>query len=271
MSAVQFIVKSIKEMSEQDREAVFAAFAMDTPVPVAVPVAASVAAAPTKTAKEPKKPRANAGKPSCHGAWTKHVLDRFSKDSVEQKEFLAARIAAAERGEMLYTKEMSKVKTGKKQVGDAMDAKDAAVGAHMAFVGWWSEQNKAEHAEFKAAWELEHPKGSGAAASTADNSDDAVTVADEDDTATSAATSAATGAATGAATSGGGSAAAVAKPEAAAKPEAKKRGPKKMADMTPEELAAAKAKRAENKAKKASANNSAEGSRASSPPKVKDD
>jgi hypothetical protein len=63
----------------------------------------------------------------------------------------------------------------------------------------------------------------------------------------------------------------VAKPEAAAKPEAKKRGPKKMADMTPEELAAAKAKRAENKAKKASANNSAEGSRASSPPKVKDD
>jgi hypothetical protein len=229
---------------------------MDTPVAVAAPVTA----APTKAAKEPKKPRANAGKPSCHGAWTKHVLDRFSKDSVEQKEFLAARIAAAERGEMLYTKEMSKVKTGKKQVGDAMDAKDAAVGAHMAFVGWWSEQNKAEHMEFKAAWELEHPKGSGAAASTADNSDDAVTVADEDDTAT------------GAATGGGGSAAAVAKPEAAAKPEAKKRGPKKMADMTPEELAAAKAKRAENKAKKAaSANNSAEGSRASSPPKVKDD
>ena len=64
----------------------------------------------------------------------------------------------------------------------------------------------------------------------------------------------------------------MAKPEAATKPEAKKRGPKKMADMTPEEQAAAKAKRAENKAKKAaSANNSAEGSRASSPPKVKDD
>jgi len=252
MSAIQFIVKSIQDMSQADREAVFAAFAMDPPVPVAVPAAA----APTKTAKEPKKPRANAGKPSCHGAWTKHVLDRFSKDSVEQKEFLASRIAAAERGEMLYTKEMSKVKSGKKQVGDAMDAKDAAVGAHMAFVGWWAEQHQAEHAEFKAAWELEHPKGSSAAtATTAENSDDAATVVDDE--------------APAAAVGGGGSVAAASAPAADAP---KKRGPKKMVDMTPEELAAAKAKRAENKAKKAaSANNSAEGSRASSPPKVKDD
>jgi hypothetical protein len=256
MSAIQFIVKSIQDMSQADREAVFAAFAMDPPVAAAVAKPATAAA--SKAAKAEKKPRANAGKPSCHGAWTKHVLDRFSKDSVEQKEFLAARIASAERGEMLYTKDMSKVKTGKKQVGDAMDAKDAAVGAHMAFVGWWSEQHQAEHAEFKAAWELEHPKGaSGTVVTAAENSDDAATVADEDDT---AAPSAAVG--------GAGSAAAAAP---VAKPEAKKRGPKKMADMTPEELAAAKAKRAENKAKKASANNSAEGSRASSPPKVKDE
>ena len=246
-------------MSQADRDAVFAAFAMATPVvaPMAVP-----AAAPSKTAKEPKKPRANAGKPSCHGAWTKHVLDRFSKDSVEQKEFLASRIAAAERGEMLYTKEMSKVKSGKKQVGDAMDAKDAAMGAHMAFVGWWAEHHQAEHAEFKAAWELEHPKGSSAAtATTAENSDDAATVVDDE--APAAAPSAAIG--------GGGSVAAAPAAAAPAAAAPKKRGPKKMADMTPEELAAAKAKRAENKAKKASANNSAEGSRASSPPKVKDD
>ena len=243
MSAVQFIVKSIQDMSQVDRDAVFAAFAMAAPMAMAA-------------AKPAKKPRANAGKPSCHGAWTKLILDRFPKDSVEQKEFLAARIAAAERGEMLYTKDMAKVKTGKKQVGDAMDAKDAAVGAHMAFVGWWSEQHQAEQAEFKAAWELEHPKGAATAASSAaENSDDAATVADEDD---SAAPSSAVG--------GAGSAAAP-----VAKAEAKKRGPKKMADMTPEELAAAKAKRAENKAKKASANNSAEGSRASSPPKVKDE
>jgi len=254
MSAVQFIVKSIQDMSQADREAVFAAFAMDPPM--ASPVAAGASTSVAAPAKVEKKPRANAGKPSCHGAWTKHVLDRFSKDSAEQKEFLAARIVSAERGEMLYTKDMAKVKSGKKQVGDTMDAKDAAVGAHMAFVGWWAEQHQAEHAAFKAAWELEHPKGAAkAAGGTAENSDDAATVADEDDT---AAPSAAVG--------GAGSAAAP-----VAKPEAKKRGPKKMADMTPEELAAAKAKRAENKAKKTSANNSAEGSRASSPPKVKGD
>jgi len=250
MSAVQFIIKSIKDMSVTDREAVFAAFAMDAPVAASVPMAASAAVAAPATAKAAKKPRANAGKPSCHGAWTKYVLDRFPKDSDEQKEFLAARIASAERGEMLFTKDMAKVKTGKKQVGDRMDAKDAALGAHMAFVGWWGEQHEAEQAEFKAAWELEHPKG--AAGGTAD-SDDTSTVVNDDSTMPMI--------------GGGGSTAAM----PMAKPEAKKRGPKKMADMTPDELAAAKAKRASKKAEKASASNSAEGSRASSPPKVKDE
>ena len=243
MSAVQFIIKSIKDMSVTDREAVFAAFAMDAPVAASAAVAAPAA-------KAAKKPRANAGKPSCHGAWTKYVLDRFPKGSDEQKEFLAARIASAERGEMLFTKDMAKVKTGKKQVGDRMDAKDAALGAHMAFVGWWGEQHEAEQAEFKAAWELEHPKGT--AGGTAE-SDDASTVVNDDSTMPMI--------------GGGGSTAAM----PMAKPEAKKRGPKKMADMTPDELAAAKAKRASKKAEKASASSSAEGSRASSPPKVKDE
>ena len=242
-------------MNAAEREAVFAAFAMDPP--------AAPAAAAATAAKEPKKPRANAGKPSCHGAWTKHVLDRFPKDSTEQKEFLAARIASAERGEMLYNKDMAKVKAGKKQVGDAMDAKEAAVGSHLAFVAWWSEQHKAEHAEFKATWELEHPKGANA---SAENSDDAATVVEDARAATSAATGAATSAAT-AAVGGGGSVAAAA-PEATA---AKKRGPKKMADMTPEEQAAAKAKRAAKKAEKtASDPASAEGSHPPSP-KVKDE
>ena len=90
MSAIQFIVKSIQDMSQADRDAVFAAFAMNPPVSAP---AATKPAKGAKAAKEPKKPRANAGKPSCHGAWTKLVLDRFPKDSVEQKEFLAARIA----------------------------------------------------------------------------------------------------------------------------------------------------------------------------------
>jgi len=250
MSAIQFIIKSIKDMSAAEREAVFAAFAMDAP---AAPIAATAAAVA-------KKPRANAGKPSCHGAWTKHVLDRFPKDSTEQKEFMAARIASAERGEMLYNKEMAKVKAGKKQVGDAMDAKEAAVGAHMAFVAWWGEQHPQEQAEFKAAWELKHPKG---ASASGDNSDDAATVVDD--------TGAATGAATGAVGGGGATAAPAAVPAGEATA-AKKRGPKKMADMTPEELAAAKAKRAAKKAEKSTSDPaSAEGSRAPSPPKVKDE
>ena len=247
MSAVQFIIKSIKDMSEAERATVFAAFAMDAPMPAAAPAKAA------KADKEPKKLRSNAGKPSCHGAWTKQILDRFPKDSTEQKEFLAARIASAERGEMLYNKDMAKVKAGKKQVGDAMDAKEAAVGAHMAFVGWWSEQHQAEHAEFKAAWELQHPKGANA---SAENSDDGVTVVDDSGAAPSA-------------VGGGGSIAAAA---SAANPEAtggKKRGAKKYADMTPEELAAAKAKRTAKKEEKTSAGKGAEGSRASSPDKVK--
>jgi hypothetical protein len=49
----------------------------------------------------------------------------------------------------------------------------------------------------------------------------------------------------------------------------RKRVKKDVADMTPEEKAIAQAKRAANKAAKASATNSAEGSRASSPPKMK--
>ena len=60
MSAVQFIVKSIQDMSQADRDAVFAAFAMDTPTAAPVPAAKA-----TKAPKESKKPRANAGKPSC--------------------------------------------------------------------------------------------------------------------------------------------------------------------------------------------------------------
>ena len=253
MSAVQFIIKSIKDMSEVDRATVFAAFVLDTAMlsscAEALETMETTAAAPA--AKEPKKPRSNAGKPSCHGAWTKQILDRFPKDSTEQKEFIAARIASAERGEMLYNKDMAKVKAGKKQVGDAMDAKEAAVGAHMAFVAWWSEQHQAEHAEFKAAWELQHPKGSNA---SAENSDDGATVVDET-------------AAAPAAVGGGGSVAAAA-PAAEA---GKKRGAKKYADMAPEELAAAKAKRAAKKAEKPTADKGAEGSRASSPGKVKDE
>jgi hypothetical protein len=131
-------------------------------------------------------------------------------------------------------------------------AKDAGLpvpedtkGAHLHWCSAYKTAHEDEWKAFKATWELEHPK----VTTGAESSDDAATVVDE-------------ASAPPAAVGGGGS-------SAAAEVSAKKRGPKKMADMTPEEQAAAKAKRAAKKAEKASATNSADVSRAPSPPKAK--
>jgi hypothetical protein len=154
-----------------------------------------------------------------HGAWTTHVLKEHNTESLEFKEFLAERIASARRGELLYNDGHAKVKSGKKTAGDAMDEKEAAVGAHTVFVSYWKAQHADEHAAFKAEWEAANPKETRVAssktsqASSSDNEDG----------------------------------------ESAAKPAPKKRGAKKHADMTPEELAADKAKRAAKKAEKAAA------------------
>lgn len=124
---------------------------------------------------------------------------------------------------------------------------DDTKGAHLHWCSAYKEAHEAEWVAFKASWELQHPKSPAILGSGEDTSDDAATVVDDEAHASSPAI--------------GGSAVAPAN--------TKKRGPKKLADMTPEEQASAKAKRAENKAKKVSATNSPDVSRSPSPPKVK--
>lgn len=130
-------------------------------------------AALSKTSKKSapvadKKPRANAGQPTAHGAYTALVLAQHDKNSAEFKAFVAKRVAAAEAGEMVYTADQGKVKSGKKAVGDLMDAKEAVAGAHIPFVAEWKRDHQAEWLAFKAQFEADHPKGS-AAASVADD------------------------------------------------------------------------------------------------------
>lgn len=182
-------------------------------------------------AKEPKAKRANAGHSTLHGAWTKHVLHLHGpgKDAMHPKDgsadyqsFMAARIAAAQAGELLYKdKTQARVKSGEKKIGDPMDEAEARVGAHIPFVGHWKTIHPEEHAAFKLEWEAANPKGS-RAASVADDSSEAGPAAESDGT------------------------------------QPKKRGAKKYADMAPEELAAAKAKRAAAKALKSAAKDAAE-------------
>ena len=224
------LITNIQALNAEDRSAVFAAFGFD-----------AAAVKPTTIAK---KPRSNLGKSTAQGDYVKKVLAEHNKDSAEFKSFLARRVAAAEAGEMLYSADQGKVKSGKKAVGDRMTVKEATAGAHIPFAAEWKREHQAEWLAFKAEWELAHPK---VATTSAEPSDDVSTIGDDE--------------ATGAVDS----------PPVPVAPKAK-RGPKKMADMTPEEQVAAKAKRAAKKAEKASsATNSGQVSRSPSPPKIKDD
>lgn len=101
-----------------------------------------------------------------------------------------------------------------KEAGEA--APEDTQGAHLHWCSRYKAEHEAEWLAFKADWEAKHPKGS-AAASVAD---DASVAASSD---------------------------------GAAEAPKKKRGIKKDAECTPEELAARKAKRAATKAKKAGA------------------
>jgi hypothetical protein len=170
-------------------------------------------------AEKLKKERANADQPTLHGDWTKHVLKLHSTESPEYRAWLAARIAAAKAGQLFYNKSHAKVKNHKKQVGDVMDEKEAAAGAHLPWVGYWRTEHPDEFEQFKTAWEAANPKESRVASSKTSQASSSDAEAEE---------------------GGGGD---VVKP--------KKRGAKKYADMTPEELVAAKAKRAAAKASKA--------------------
>lgn len=179
-------------------------------------------------AEKPKSERANAGMPTLHGAWTKHVLkihgpgkeaDHPKTGSADYQAFLAARIASARAGELLYKDAtQARIKSGEKKIGDPMDEKEAAVGAHTPFVGFWKMQNPAAFEEFKAAWEAANPKEGRVASSKTSQASSSDAEAEEG--------------------------------ESAGK-QPKKRGAKKYSDMTPEEVAAAKAKRAAAKASKA--------------------
>jgi len=172
----------------------------------------------SKAPKADKKPRANAGMPTLHGAWTTHVMKEHSTEATEYKEFLDALIASAKRGELLYTEGQAKVKKGKKQVGDVMDETEAVVGVHTKFVSYWKAQHADEHATFKAEWEAANPKDARVASSKASQASSSDNEGEDGE---------------------------------AAPKQTKKRGAKKHVDMTPEELAADKAKRAAKKAEKA--------------------
>jgi hypothetical protein len=233
----QAIISLLQALGDGDRKVVLDAFKpADVPTPVAAAVTAS-AATPVAKAKKTKKAAAPAddSAPKKGNAWTAFT----TKLQLEHKEEVDAARAAA----TLKRKE----------------AKDAGLpvpkdtqGAHLAWCSAYRTAHEAEWLEFKAAWDLEHPKPAPISGSGADTSDDADTVVDD------------------AAGSGA---------------PAKKRGPKKLADMTPEEQAAAKAARAAKKAavtpeeqaaKKAKrdakkAAKPAEASRAPSPPKMKDE
>jgi hypothetical protein len=267
MSAIQMIITNLQSLNDAERAQVLSHFgSKSVPAPKQVGVTKDMGA--TKAVE--KKPRANAGQPTAHGAYTAKVLAEHNKDSAEFKDFLAKRIADAEAGKMTYNAEQAKVRSGKKAVGDLMDAKEALVGAHIPFASMWKRDHQEEWLAFKADFEAKNSK----------------TVADDASVAESAVLESAVGEAKPKrvmsdeqkAKMKAGREAAKAKKEAdaarvvavstmaelmghgevpddiaalAAKPELKKRGPKKLEDMTAEERATHDAKKAERQAKKA--------------------
>jgi len=164
-----------------------------------------------KAKKTEKKERANKGQATLHGAWTKHVMALHDTKSAEYALYLEDRLAQARAGKLLYNETYTLVKRGKKSAGDPMTEDDAKRGAHIAFVSHWKSAHPDEHAAFKSKWETENPKAERVASSKSS----AASVSDEESDGTAK--------------------------------QPKKRGAKKYADMTPEELAAAKAKRAAKK------------------------
>ena len=128
MSATQFIIKSIQDMSQADREAVFAAFAMDPPQ-----------VTKGKAAKEPKaekKPRANAGKGTAWSAFSVKIqLDH--KDEVD-----AVKKDAAEK------------RANAKMSG--LPAPDDTKGAHLHWCSAYKAAHEDEWKAFKAEWELKN-------------------------------------------------------------------------------------------------------------------
>ena len=101
------IINNMKTLSEVERSQVFAAFDSVGPI------------APAPAPAETKKPRANAGKPTCHGDFTKKIL-------AEQKEAVSAF--------KLANPDMK--------------------GSHLTFVSVYKKEHPEEVEEFKKQWEL---------------------------------------------------------------------------------------------------------------------
>ena len=179
-------------------------------------------AMPMLKGKKEKKPRANAGQSTLHGAWTKHVMALHDTKSAEYARYLEDRLAQARAGKLIYNETYTLVKDGKKSAGDPMTEDDAKRGAHIAFVSHWRKEHAAEFEEFKSSWEAANPKESRAASSKS-----SVVDGEESDSASAA-------------------------------KQPKKRGAKKDSERSPEDLAAVKAKRAAKKAEKAAAKTAGE-------------
>jgi hypothetical protein len=151
-----------------------------------------------------------------HAAWTAKITAEWK--SVKDA-FTAERVAAAEAGTLLYTADSMAVKQGKHSVGEAYTVEGAKAGIHLVWGSLQRQVRAAEYESFIAEWKAAHPSGS---AAPSEPSSSAASVADNESVAESESSS-------------------------------KKRGPKKLADMTPEELAAHKSKVAARKTAKTAA------------------
>lgn len=247
MSAIQMIIANIQSLNDTERAQVLSHFAA-TPAKAATPLK-DVGA---NKDLEAKKQNANKGRPTCHGDFVKKILE-------EQKDAAAA-----------YKLENPEQK-----------------GSHLVFVANYKKQHAEEFAAFEAAWKEAHPKAEPAPKAVAQPvavaapvpvADDAATVASEPAVETKAKrvmtdeqkakmkagreaaaakklaekAAAEVAVAMAAELMGHGE---VPEAEAVAAPEPdqklKKRGPKKLEDMTPEERTKHDAKKAERQAKKA--------------------
>ena len=97
------------------------------------------------------------GRSTANSDFTKKI---YSEHKPEMDAFIAARVAKAAAGELLYTAEQPSVKSGAHSAGDAYTEKEAAKGAQMIFASFYKSQHEDEWKTFQTAWNIAHPKDS---------------------------------------------------------------------------------------------------------------
>lgn len=122
-----------------------------------------------KTKKMPKekgekKPKGT-GAGTAYAAWTAEMMAKTWP--AEKEAYTAARVAAAEAGELLYTGDEKACKDGKHAAGDAFSVEEAKQGVHLAWMSAHKKANAADYDAFVAAWKEAHPKDASGAASVA--------------------------------------------------------------------------------------------------------